>query len=62
MRINVNPIELATKIAVNPIELITNPKKIKIKFVMKYKIKILFFDVSIPEMIYEDTLYNMTKY
>ena len=62
MRINVNPIELATKIAVNPIELITNPKKIKIKFVMKYKIKILFFDVSIPEIIYEDTLYNMTKY
>jgi LEA14-like dessication related protein len=62
MRIDVNPIDMLTKIGANPIELIANPKKIKIKIVMKYKIKILFFDVSIPEIIYEDTLYNMMNY
>ena len=62
MRINVNPIDMFAKIGANPIELIANPKKINIKIVMKYKIKILFFDVSIPEIIYEDTLYNMMNY
>ena len=62
MRVNVNPIELVSKIGLNPIELITSPKKINIKLVMKYKVKVLFFDVSIPEIIYEDTLYNMMNY
>jgi len=62
MRININPVELVTKIGVNPFELIKSTKKIKIKIVMKYKIKVLFFDVSIPEIIYEDSLYNMMNY
>ena len=62
MRINVNPIELVSKIGLNAVELITNPKKINIKIVMKYKIKILFLNASIPEIIYEDSLYNMMNY
>lgn len=62
MRININPVELVTKIGVNPLELLKSPKKIKIKLVMKYKVKVLFFDVSIPEIIYEDSLYNMMNY
>jgi LEA14-like dessication related protein len=62
MRININPVELVTKIGSNPFDLIAKPKNIKIKLVMKYKVKVLFFDVSIPEIIYEDTLYNMLRY
>lgn len=62
MRINVNPVELVAKLGMNPLELIKNPKKIKIKVVMKYKVRVLFFDVSIPEISFEDTLHNMMNY
>jgi LEA14-like dessication related protein len=62
MRIRITPAQLLTKIGVNPAELIANPKKINIKIVMKYKIRVLFFNVSIPEIIFEDTLYNMMNY
>ena len=62
MRIRFTPAQLLAKIGVNPVELIAGPKKINIKIVMKYKIRVLFFKVSIPEIIFEDTLYNMMNY
>lgn len=62
MRIRFTPAQLLTKIGVNPTELIAGPKKINIKIVMKYKVRVLFFNVSIPEIIFEDTLYNMMNY
>lgn len=62
MRIRFTPEMLLTKIGVNPVELIANPKKINVKIVMKYKVRILFFNVAIPEIIFEDTLYNMMNY
>lgn len=58
-RISVNPADIIAKSILNPLELFKSPKKLNIKIVMKYKIKVLFFDVSIPEIVYEDTLYNM---
>lgn len=58
-RIDVNPAEILAKGILNPIELFTSPKKLKIKIVMKYKVKVLFFNVPIPEIVYEDTLYNI---
>jgi LEA14-like dessication related protein len=57
--IDVKPADLLAKGILNPLELFTTPKKLKIKIVMKYKVKILFFNVPIPEIVYEDTLYNI---
>lgn len=58
-RISFNPAEIIAKGILNPIELFTSPKKLKIKTVMKYKIKVLAFSVPIPEIVYEDSLYNI---
>ena len=58
-RISFNPAVIISKGILNPLELFTTPKKLKIKTVMKYKIKVLAFSVPIPEIVYEDTLYNI---
>jgi LEA14-like dessication related protein len=58
-RIDFNPAEIIAKGILNPLELLKLPKNLKIKTVMRYKIKVLFFNVPIPEIIYEDTLYNI---
>lgn len=58
-RISFNPAEIIAKGILNPVELLTSPKKLKIKTVMKYKIRVLAFSIPIPEIIYEDTLYNI---
>jgi len=55
----INPSEILAKGILNPLELFTTPKKLNIKIVMKYKVRILFFNVPIPEILYEDTLYNI---
>lgn len=58
-RIDVNPAEIIAKGILNPTELFTSFKKLKIKIVMKYKIRVFLFSVSIPEIVYEDTLHNI---
>jgi len=58
-RVSFNPAEIIAKGILNPIELFTNPKKLNIKTVMKLKIRVLTFGVRIPEIVYEDTLYNI---
>ncbi len=61
-RIDVNPKDIIAKGIINPAQLLQAPKNIKIKIVMKYKVKVLFFSVPIPAIIFEDTLYNMMNY
>jgi LEA14-like dessication related protein len=58
-RIDFNPAEIIAKGILNPLELLKSPKNLKIKTVMKYKVKVLFFSVPIPEIVYEDSLYNI---
>lgn len=58
-RISFNPADIIAKGILNPLELFSAPKNLKIKTVMKYKIRVLAFSVPIPEIVYEDTLYNI---
>jgi LEA14-like dessication related protein len=59
MQLNINPAKLIGIGITNPLQLLTKKENITIKIVMKYKVKLLFFSVSIPEIIYKDKLSNL---
>jgi LEA14-like dessication related protein len=56
MRITLDPAYLVSKIGVNAATLIQDPKKVKIKILMKYKVSVLGIKVQIPPIPWEDSL------
>ena len=59
MQLDINPASLIAVGITNPLQLLTKKENIMIKIVMKYKVKLLFFNVSIPEIIYKEKLSNL---
>lgn len=59
MQLNIKPADLIAKGITNPLELLTKKENITIKIVMKYKVKLLFFSVPIPEIVYVDKLSHL---
>lgn len=59
MQLDIKPADLIAKGVTNPLQLLTKKENITIKIVMKYSVKILFFSVPIPEIIYKDKLSNL---
>lgn len=53
-----DPKELFQKLSVNPVKFLTDYKNIQVKIVMRLKVKLLFFNVTIP-YTYEDKLKSM---
>lgn len=53
-----DPKELFKKLSTNPVNFLTNYKKIRVKIVMRLRVKLLFFNITVPYE-YEDSLKNM---
>lgn len=56
MRITLDPAFLVSKIGVNAATLIQDPKNVRIKILMKYKVSVLGVKVEIPPIPWEDSL------
>ena len=62
IRIRIDTKDLISKLGTNAIDLIKKADQIKIKMVMKYKVRLLFFNIPIPSFEYTDTLKNYIRY
>lgn len=56
IRINLDPSQLIAKIGINAVDLLKNPKDIKMKIIMKYKVSVLGIKVTIPPIQLEESL------